>query len=141
MKFILDTNVVSEATRTPPDAGVLKWLASLDEDETYLSVVTIAEIRQGIETMAKGKRRDAIWTWYKAGLLARFDKRIIEVSVAIAETWALMAAAAQANGRPMAIMDGFVAATARTHSMVVATRNVRDFESLGVKILNPWDFK
>ncbi len=139
MTVLLDTNVISEATRPRPDPSVARWLSSLSEDETFISVISIAELRAGLARLPPGKRRSALESWLEMQLLERYRPRLIEVSLAIAEAWGQIAADIRSKGRLMPIMDGFIAATARVHSLAVATRNIRDFAPLGVKTINPWE--
>ena len=113
MNFLLDTNVVSEWTKPKPDANLVAWLASVDEDRTFLSVVTIAEIKFGIERLKPGQRRAALERWLHSDLKARFGGRILPVDDAVADTWGKVAAARAAAGRPIGIMDGFIAAASR----------------------------
>ena len=92
MNFLLDTSVVSEWVRPHPNENVVRWLAQVDEDRTYLSVVTFAEIRTGVDAMAPGRRRELLKTWLEADLLARFEGRILGVDLELAQAWgALMA--------------------------------------------------
>ena len=138
MSFLLDTNVLSELTRPGCEPRVLQWLRSLDEDETFISVVSVAEIRQGIEFLPRGKRRDALHDWLNLGLIERYAGRTIDVTVEIAGHWGVLAARAREAGGKLPVMDGFIAATAHVRSLTLATRNVRDFAKLGVRFVNPW---
>ena len=139
MRYLLDTNVLSELTRPRCEPRVLDWLNSVDEDETYVSVMSVAELRQGIEFLPKGKRRDALNVWLQDDLLDRYRERLIDVTVDVANMWGALSAGARAAGGKMPAVDGIIAATAHVHSLIVATRDTRDFEPLGVKLLNPWN--
>jgi predicted nucleic acid-binding protein len=138
VSYLLDTNVISEAAKPAPDAGVMSWLAAIDEDELFLSVVSLAEIRHGIERMQKGRRRDALEDWLTNDLPNRFDGRLIDVDKDVANQWGLIVGRAQATGRPIGAMDAFLAATAVQHGLVLATRNQSDFEASGIQLFNPW---
>ena len=138
MNYLLDTNVVSEWTKPQPDAGVIKWLAEADEDRVFLSAVTLAEVRYGIELLPKGARRDRLSNWLRNELTERFAGRILPIDSSVAEVWGQLLARTQAVGRTLSIMDGFISATAEVHQMTVVTRNVTHFQGLGHPIFNPW---
>ena len=138
MSFLLDTNVVSEWTKPRPNAGVVEWLAQVDEDEVFLSVATIAELRHGIERLPAGDRRRRLDEWLRNDLALRFEGRIIGVDGAIADEWGRMIARREARGRPMSAMDALIAATAQVHDLTVVTRNATDFQSSVKNVLNPW---
>lgn len=138
MSFLLDTNVVSEWTKQRPNAGVVAWLAEADEDRVFISVVTVAELRHGIERLPAGPRRDRLGAWLSEDLPSRFDMRVLPVDLGTASTWGKVMARGQAVGRPVGTMDAFIAATAEQHDLTVVTRNVTDFEALNVRLINPW---
>jgi predicted nucleic acid-binding protein len=138
MNSLLDTNVVSEWVKPRPDPGVITWLAEVDEDRVFLSVVTLAELRYSIERMPVGARRNRLNLWLREELPLRFTGRILPVTPAVAEAWGYVAARSQAGGRTMSIMDTFLAATVEVHGLTMVTRNVADFSVLGHSVLNPW---
>jgi toxin FitB len=138
LNYLLDTNVVSEWVKTPPDANVVRWFAATDEQSMWLSVMTFAEIRFGVARMAGGTRRDSLLAWLQSDLPTRFDGRIISVGLAVADGWGVIMAKSWASGAPLAVVDAFLAATAEAHDMTLVTRNTRHFENLGISLLNPW---
>lgn len=138
MNYLLDTNVVSEWVKPRPDPGVVAWLAEADEDRVFISVITLAELRHGVERMATGARRGRLDTWLRDELPLRFEGRALPVDGAVAEAWGKTMARGQAAGRPVSAMDAFVAATAEVHGLTLVTRNVSDFVVLGQPIVNPW---
>ena len=138
MTFLLDTNVVSEWKKPAPDAGVIAWLANADEDRTFLSVVTLAELRYGIDRLPDGKRRSLLDHWLTHDLPTRFESRILPVDPAVADAWGIVLARRAATGRPISAMDAFMAATAQVHKLTLVTRNVSDFEASVASIVNPW---
>ena len=138
MRLLLDTNVLSEVTRPRPDARVLQWLDELDEDRSFISVVSIAEIRRGVALMDKGRKRDALNEWLTSDLPQRFDQRVIAVEQDVALAWGDLMGDAKRNGRNLSSMDGLIAATAIAHDLALATRNIRDFEGLGIRLIDPW---
>lgn len=138
MNFLLDTNVASEWVKPRPDSGVMTWLAEADEDRVFISVITLAELRHGIERLPAGARRDRLDVWLTRQVPARFETRVISVDAEIANSWGRVMARAQAAGRPVGTMDAFIAATAEHHDLALVTRNVRDFDALGIQLINPW---
>lgn len=138
MIFLLDTNVISEWVKPRPDPDVVSWLADADEDRTFLSVITLAEIREGIERLANGARRKRLDEWLRHELPLRFDGRIVPVDTTVADAWGKVVARRAALGKSIGIMDAFIAATAEVHDMTLVTRNVEDFKSSVKTIVNPW---
>jgi predicted nucleic acid-binding protein len=126
-----------------PDSGVIAWLAEIDEDRVFLSVVTLAELRRGIERLPSGARRNKLDLWLREELPLRFEGRILVVDSSIADAWgqimwAQIMARSQAPGRTLPLLDAFLAATAQVHRLTMVTRNVSDFWVLGPSVLNPW---
>jgi predicted nucleic acid-binding protein len=138
VSLLLDTNVISEWVKPRPDPGVVAWLAGVDEDQVFISVITLAEIRRGVDRMPAGVRRDRLDVWLQNDLPARFDMRIIPVDDAVALAWGCIVARREASGRPINAMDAFIAATAEAHTLTLVTRNVADFERSVEVIVNPW---
>jgi predicted nucleic acid-binding protein len=138
VSFLLDTNVVSEWVKPRPDPGVVTWLAEINEDRVFLSVITLAELRHGVELMAKGARRDRLDAWLVEQLPARFEERVLPVDPTIADRWGRLMARVRQNGRPVGTMDGFIAATAEQYGLTLVTRNVSDFDAIGIPLINPW---
>jgi predicted nucleic acid-binding protein len=114
------------------------WLADADEDRIFISVVTLAELRHGIERMPAGARRERLDIWLTEQLPLRFEQRVLAVDTGVADAWGRLMAREQAAGRLPGTMDAFIAATAERHDLTVVTRNVADFRALGVRLLNPW---
>lgn len=135
MSYLVDTNVLSELRRRQPDAHVVQWFAARPAGSLYLSVLTLGEIRKGVEALADQARRLALLDWLDTELPAFFAGRILPVDQAVAQRWGSMLAAA---GRPLPAIDSLLAATAQHHGLMLVTRNVRDVEGLGVALINPW---
>ena len=133
MRYLLDTNVISEWIKPQPDAGVVAWLAAADEDALHVSVLVFAEIRLGIELLPPGEKRSRLGAWLDDDLAARFEGRIIGVDRRVAEAWGALVARGRSRGTPPPVLDAFLAATALVHEMTLVTRNERD-----VAVLNPW---
>ena len=138
MTYLLDTDVVSEWARPQPNPGVVRWLADVDEDRVYISVLTFGELRRGVDRLTPGRRRHRLDTWLSEELADRFVDRVLPVDQDVADVWGRLLAHSESAGRPVGAVDGLIAATAEHHGLEVVTRNVRDFESTGVRLLNPW---
>jgi len=138
MSFLLDTNVVSEWVKPRPNTGLTDWLSQVNEDEVFLSVVTFAELRFGVERLAAGARRKRLDEWLRIELPVRFEQRILLVDGAVADEWGRMVARGAGRGRPIGAMAALVASTAHVHGLTLVTRNARDFEGAVESVLNPW---
>ncbi|TRC93503.1 type II toxin-antitoxin system VapC family toxin [Mesorhizobium sp. WSM4303] len=138
MKLLLDTNVLSEVTRPSPDARVLNWLDGLDEDRSFISVVSIAEIRRGVALMDEGRKREALAEWLAQDLPQRFEQRVLPVDEPVALAWGDLMGIAKRRGRGLSSMDGLIAATAIARELTLATRNTKDFEGFGLELFDPW---
>lgn len=138
MSFLLDTNVVSEWTKPRPNTGVIDWLSHVDEDSVFLSVVTLAELRHGIQRLSPSKRRTQLDEWLRADLLLRFEHRILPVDIAVADRWGNLVARCESKGRAIHAMDALIAATADVHSLTLVTRNSSDFAEVTKSIVDPW---
>ncbi len=133
MSFLLDTNVVSEIRRRR-DPNVRAWAEAVEDVELRLSVLTVGEIRKGIELLrGRDPTQAKVFARWLNDLHAHFAERILAIDVRIAEEWGRLNAAATRN-----TVDSLIAATARVHGLVVVTRNTSDFEGCGVPALNPW---
>jgi toxin FitB len=138
MSFLLDTNVLSEPMKERPNSRVLGWLAQVNEDQVFVSVITITELRYGVERLARGKRRERLDGWLRKDLISRFEGRILSVDLPIAEACGGLMARSESMGRPIEARDGFIAATAEVHGLTLVTRNTSDFEPTLKSIINPW---
>jgi toxin FitB len=138
VSFLLDTNVISEWTKPRPDRNVISWLAEVDEGRVFISVITFAEVRHGVELLSPGRKRERLARWLAEELPERFENRILAIDQPIAETWGVVVSRAQKAGLTLGSMDAFVAATAATRALTLVTRNVKDFKGLDVSLLDPW---
>jgi predicted nucleic acid-binding protein len=138
MSFLLDTNVVSESTKPRPNPGVVAWLAAVDEDDVFLSVITLTELRYGVERLAQGRRRKQLDRWLQQDLPLRFEGRILPIDALVADTCGKLVARTESLGRPIEARDAFIAATAQVHQLTLVTRNVSHFETTVKSILTPW---
>ena len=137
MNFLLDTNAVSEWVKPRPNQGLIRWMEAADEDRVFLSVISLAELRYGVDRMPTGARQSRLEQWLRNELPLRFEGRILSVDQNVAEAWGRTVSRSEAAGRPMAVMDAFLAATAEIHRLTLVTRNVRDFPALK-DVINPW---
>ena len=136
MSFLLDTNVVSEIRqRRRGSAEVLTWYASTSEDELYLSVLVLGDVRRGIERLrGRDPAQARVLERWSMQLRATFADRILPVDAEVAEEWGRIGAAT-----PIPPEDGLMAATAKVHGLVFVTRNVAHVAHTGVRVLNPWE--
>ncbi len=138
MSYLLDTNVISELISKRPNKRVVEWLDCLDPNTIYLSVITIGEIRKGIEKLPPSKRRERIKEWLESDLLLRFQGRILEITKEVMLIWGELTGRLEREGRPITAIDSLVAAVALQGNYRLVTRNEHDFRYTGVTIVNPW---
>lgn len=138
MSYLLDTCVISEFVAAQPTAKVVTWLAELDPETVYLSVVTLGEIQKGIEKLPASKRKEALRAWLKDDLLVRFHDRLLPLETGEMLTWGALITKVEAKGKPMPLIDSLIAATALHHDLVVVTRDQDDFAPSGARLFNPW---
>jgi predicted nucleic acid-binding protein len=138
MKFLLDTNAISEWVKPRPNPGLISWMESTDEDRIFISVISLAELRYGVERLAAGRRRIHLEQWLQNELPLRFEGRILPVDLSVANSWGKAVSRHEAVGFPIGAMDAFMAATAGTYQLTLVTRNVKDFPLLRT-VINPWN--
>jgi predicted nucleic acid-binding protein len=134
--FLLDTNIVSELQRKHPSQAVLDWFAATDDHRLHFSVLSIGEIRKGIDKLEQGTKRSALGNWLEQVLLPWFGPRLLPIDLPVAERWGRLCVEAD---RALPAIDSLLAATALLHDLVLVTRNLADFELPGVRVVNPWD--
>ncbi|MDX6766606.1 MAG: type II toxin-antitoxin system VapC family toxin [Candidatus Methylacidiphilales bacterium] len=138
MNYLIDTNVLCESTRPQPDIKVERWLRGLPTTCQFISVISVAEIRKGVLMLSGGKKRRALEAWLDEQLLPAFEGRILPLGEEEMLHWARMQAEAGLKGNPLPVVDSLIAATAKCHALVLATRNTADFRHCQIKIHNPW---
>lgn len=138
MNYLLDTTVVWEWIKPRPDDGVVRWLHEIDEDRTYLSVLTIGEVSTGVERLAEGSRRNRLRRWLAEDLPERFTERLLPVDVAVADRWGRVLASCDVAGTPVGGTDALIAVTGLVHRLCVVTRNIAHFQPTGVDVVSPW---
>lgn len=139
MSMLLDTNVVSELIRKVPEPAVVSWVSDHHLDDLFFSAVGEAELRYGAAILPIGRRRDTLFLEIEAMLLDAFGDRVLPFDSDAARAYGHIAAMRRSAGRPIAPADCQIAAIAASRSMVVATRNIRDFEGMGIEIVDPWE--
>jgi predicted nucleic acid-binding protein len=137
--FLLDTNIPSELTRQQSAPQVERWLDEADDEELYFSVISLGEILKGITVLPASRRREGLQEWLDGTLRPWFQGRILPVTVPIAERWGVLSGECRLQGKQVKVADGLIVATAIEHALKIVTRNVKDFEGLGVEIINPWE--
>lgn len=135
MSYLVDTNVLSELRRNAPDLSVVSWFRKRPPATLYLSVLTLGEIRKGIELLSDARRQLALRDWLDVDLPAFFTGRVLPIDGAVADRWGRIVAAA---GRSVPAVDSRLAATAVTRGLILVTRNVKDFIAMPVTTINPW---
>lgn len=137
MSYLIDTTVLSEIRRKQPDDNVVSWLERRPPSTLFLSVLTMGELRKGIELMPAGQRKRGYLDWLEVEIPRFFDRRILTVDGPIADRWGRLVAQA---GRALPTIDSLLAATALTHGLTLVTRNERDFQHPSLDVINPWLF-
>jgi predicted nucleic acid-binding protein len=139
MKYLLDTCVISELVATNPNKQVVKWVDDVDEQLLTLSVITLGEIKRGIEKLPESKRKQRLNEWLVEDLLIRFDEKILSIDTAVMLAWGALVARMERQGRTMPAIDSLIAAIASHYNLQLVTRNEKDFAGSGVKVFNPWN--
>lgn len=135
MSYLVDTNVLSELRRRDPDANVVRWLEGRPATTLYLSVLTLGELRKGIEPLPESARKRRLLDWLEVELPRFFAGRVLPIDGRVADRWGYVVAQA---GRPLPAIDSLLAATALTHGLTLVTRNLRDLRYPGLAVVDPW---
>ena len=136
MSYLIDTNVLSELRRQQPDAQVVAWIQVRPRQSLYLSVLSLGEIRKGIEGVADATFRQTLTDWLEVELPNYFVGRLLDIDAQVANRWGRVQATA---GRTLPAIDGLLAATALQHDLTLVTRNTQDFAGLNLWLINPWE--
>ena len=138
MKYLLDTNVISEIRKPDCSRNVKSFAETVPWDDLYLSAVTVGELGYGIEKLPHGKKKHDLSIWLYTELLQWFDRRIIALDTEILIEWGKIRAR---TNRTLPVVDSLIAASAVVHHMFIVTRNTKDFDGIeGINLLNPWEF-
>lgn len=138
MRYLLDTNVISEFRKPRPNPLVRAWLDKIDSENAWLSVITLEELQKGIARLSDTTRKKALQAWLEDDLIVRFAGRIVALDTGVLLTWGNLLARLETDGRMMPAIDSLIAATALHGNFVLVTRNEVDFTHTGVTIFNPW---
>lgn len=135
MSYLLDTNVISELVRPKPAKTALAWFENIPSEALHISVLTLGEIRKGVEQMPDSARREKLRLWLEHELIDWFGARILPVDIPVADRWGRLVAQ---MGRPVPSIDSLLAATALHYELRLVTRNQKDFVYPGLEVINPW---
>lgn len=134
MMYLLDTNVISEVIKPKPHASVIAWVEQIPSDHIAISVITLGEIRKGVEKLEQGARKKKLVQWLELDLVRQFDDRIIPIDEVVADKWGLIM-----SQWTIPAIDGLLAASALVHNLKLVTRNINDFKRVGgLELINPW---
>ncbi len=136
--ILLDTNIVSELMRPVPDENVMAWVNEVDGGDLYLSSITVAEIRYGLAIMPGGKRQQSLLERFDNFITLGFSRRVLPFDEQAANVYGSLMAKQKNDGRTMSALDGQIASIASTHDLELATRNIKDFDGIGIGLVNPW---
>lgn len=139
MAWLLDTNILSEIRRLKPEPKVLAFIAASPLDELYISAVTLAELRFGIERLGAGGRHEELSRWLTYTIRPMFNQRVLPITEDILFRWRVLMEEGRKAGHTYSQPDLMIAATALHHGFSVVTRDRSDFEKAGVTVLNPWE--
>ena len=139
MPWLLDTNILSEIRRPKPEPKVLAFIAARPLDELYISAVTLAELRFGIERFDAGERRDELSGWLTHTVRPMFNQRVLPVTEDILFRWRLLMEQGRKVGHTYSQPDLLIAATALHHGFTVVTRDRDDFDKASVNVIDPWE--
>lgn len=136
MKYLIDTNVVSELIKARPDKNVVAWFESVPDESLYLSVLSLGEIIKGIGKVEEAGKKEKLRIWLEHELPAWFDNRILDIDSGVAERWGRLLAQ---HKKTLPAIDSLIAATALHFDLALVTRNITDFDYIaGLQTINPW---
>jgi predicted nucleic acid-binding protein len=137
MRLLLDTCVLSEVQRGRADQRVLARIAAFEQREAFLSAMTIGELARGVALLDEGRRKQELAVWL-ATLEEQYASRILPIDEEIARIWGELSASGRRQGIAIPVVDGLIAATALKYGLYIITRNTRDFQVTGARIIDPW---
>jgi len=139
VKWLLDTNVVSEPIRQKPSPAVVNWLAAKAKGETAISIVTLAELRDGAACARDQLKRHQLSTWIDTEIVEYFEDRTLSLSIDVLLDWIALSRRLRRGGRAREPTDLLIGATARVHSLILVSRNIRHFAGTGIVVYDPWN--
>ena len=137
--ILVDTNIVSEPLRIAPEPRVTSWIDAQPLETLYLSAIVVAELRFGVLTLPAGRRRDRLHEGLERQVLSMFTGRVLPFDLMASQAYAELMAKARSAGLAIGVSDGYIAATAVAHSMIVATHDTAPFKAAGLKTIDPWE--
>ena len=138
-KYLLDTCVISELTKTKPKRSVVTWINENEEVNFYLSSLTFGELYKSAAKLPDSKKRKKLFHWIEQDLKERFAGKILDIDLNVARIWGEIQGRSETTGNPMPAIDGLIAATALAYNLTVATRNISDMQQSGASLFNPWE--
>jgi len=136
MSYLLDTNVISETIKNKPSKNLHEWFEKISEEDLFISVLTLGEIRRGVELLDNIKKKSTLIAWLEKDLRNRFGDRILSIDNVIADRWGYSCAY---SAKTLPVIDSLIAATALTHNLKLVTRNTKDFvEIKDLELVNPF---
>lgn len=139
MNYILDTCVISELIKPKPSSKVIAWLRACQDENLFLSSLTVGEIQKGISKLPDTPIRKKLQAWTDTELIQRFRGRIFAIDFKVAQKWGHIQATSEIAGSKMPVIDSLIAATGLVYDMTIVTRDTNGMEKSGVKLLNPWE--
>lgn len=138
MSYLIDTNVISEIVRPKPNDKVLRWFEAIPNHSVYISVLTLGEIRKGIENVEHKERKEKLKLWLENELFSWFENRILPIDAQTADRWGQLQAQTK---HLLPAIDSLIAATALQHNLCIVTRNEQDFKFPLLQVVNPWNLE
>lgn len=136
MSYLLDTNVISETIKNKPSKNLYEWLKKIPEENLFISVLTLGEIRRGVELLDNIKKKSTLIVWLEKDLRNRFGDRILKIDNIISDRWGYLCAY---SAKTLPVIDSLIAATALTHNLKLVTRNTKDFTGVqDLELINPF---
>ncbi|RBQ28049.1 type II toxin-antitoxin system VapC family toxin [Aliarcobacter vitoriensis] len=139
MRYLLDTNIISELISKQPNQNVVQFLSSIDKEDIYLSVITIGEIKSGIENLKNLDKKENLSKWLEQDLLIRFQNKILNIDTNIMLIWGEINHKLKNIGKPLPIMDSLIASICICHNITLVTRNEKDFQNIELTVINPFN--
>jgi tRNA(fMet)-specific endonuclease VapC len=138
MRYLLDTCVISKLRKPQPNSRVVDQVDAIDEEDLYLSVITIGEIIKGMKKLPDSKRKESLRNWLEEELFVRFRDKLVPLDADVLVTWGKLTAKLETEGRRLPAIDSLLAASALHGGFMLVTRNEADFEGTGISLHNPW---
>jgi len=139
LNYLMDTCVISEIIKPKPSSKVIKWLRSCQDENLFLSSLTIGEIQKGISKLPDSRKRNKLQEWMDTELIRRFDKRVLVIDIKVAQKLGEIQASSEITGTKMPVIDSLIAATGLVYDMTIVTRDTSGMEKSGARLFNPWE--